>query len=645
MPRLRYCSFLFLLIISTLAPAAQPAKTADDVLKLALTRLSSIIEPATDAAPQTLTTQLRLTRSDGLPKELKDATIDLSFQAPDHLLLSAKVNNDTYQLARDGQQLWIYTPAKHFGVVGTPNVPRFSADPASIDHTQLKPFSLPISAEQLVALPFMAALELAPAESIDGFDCDVVRIIPREQLVQTLGLPAGEIELAIRQTDSLPARIRYNDQKAHLELQLLQTKFSAPWPAEKWQLKAAADDKIEKTAVSHIIRFAHVALSSIGKKVPTLGPATGDIKIVAREGAGRLEIHDSTRVLVMKGTPEEMGRQHGILLKKEIRDCTDHILYGVGVGSSFAKGKWFFGEIEAAHARLTPFISQRYYREIDAMADAIGANRQESRLANFFPELFHCSGFAIANDATVGGRLYHGRILDYMKGVGLEQNATVMIFQPEKGNAWVNIGYAGFVGSVTAMNSRHVAIGEMGGRGEGNWDGKPMAQLVREVMENADTLEQAVEIMRNSPRTCEYYYVISDGKGRKAIGIKATPKVFETVEMGASHPQLQRPVKDTVLLSAGDRYENLVNRVQAGYGKFTVESARALMDPPVCMNSNIHSVLFAPETLDFWVANADSQNVASKTRYTHYNLREILDGNRGGNEGKNDTVGTVPALP
>ena len=42
------------------------------------------------------------------------------------------------------------------------------------------------------------------------------------------------------------------------------------------------------------------------------------------------------------------------------------------------------------------------------------------------------------------------------------------------------------------------------------------------------------------------------------------------------------------------------------------------------MNSNIQSVLFAPDSLDFWVANADSENVASKTRYTHYNLRELL---------------------
>jgi hypothetical protein len=48
------------------------------------------------------------------------------------------------------------------------------------------------------------------------------------------------------------------------------------------------------------------------------------------------------------------------------------------------------------------------------------------------------------------------------------------------------------------------------------------------------------------------------------------------------------------------------------------------MTSPVCMPSNIHSVLFDPETLDFWVANADSKNPASHTRYTKYNLAELL---------------------
>jgi hypothetical protein len=199
-----------------------------------------------------------------------------------------------------------------------------------------------------------------------------------------------------------------------------------------------------------------------------------------------------------------------------------------------------------------------------------------------------------------------------------------MVMQPDGANAWVNLGYAGFLGTVTAMNEKHISIGEMGGRGEGNWDGKPMAQLMREVMEKADTIDEAIEIMRKGPRTCEYYYVISDGNTKRAAGIAATPDKFGVISAGESHPQLPHPIKDTVLMSAGSRYEELARRVQEGYGKFDATSARELMTRPVCMNSNIHSVLFAPDTLDFWVANADSKNVASHTRYTHYNLAELL---------------------
>jgi isopenicillin-N N-acyltransferase like protein len=228
------------------------------------------------------------------------------------------------------------------------------------------------------------------------------------------------------------------------------------------------------------------------------------------------------------------------------------------------------------------------------------------------------------DSATKDGHMYHGRILDYMKGIGLEQNAVVIVHQPDYGHAWVNVGYAGFVGTVTAMNEKGISIGEMGGGGYGKWDGKPMAHLLREVMEKASTLDEAVAIMKNSPRTCEYYYVISDGRAKKAVGIKATPEAFEVVKPGESHPLLPHAVKDAVLLSAGDRYEALVQRVKQGHGTFEPDSAMKLMTRPVCMTSNIQSVLFAPDTLEFWVANADSKNVASETRFTHYDLRELL---------------------
>jgi len=152
--------------------------------------------------------------------------------------------------------------------------------------------------------------------------------------------------------------------------------------------------------------------------------------------------------------------------------------------------------------------------------------------------------------------------------------------------------------------------------------------LVREVMEKADTLEEAIEIMRKGPRTCQYYYVISDAKTRQAVGIAASPETFEVVRPGESHPLLPHGIADTVLMSAGDRYEELVRRVQAGYGNFNAEKARALMQRPVCMTSTLHCALFAPDTLDFWVANADSEHPAAHTRFTHYNLAELLQSER-----------------
>jgi len=108
------------------------------------------------------------------------------------------------------------------------------------------------------------------------------------------------------------------------------------------------------------------------------------------------------------------------------------------------------------------------------------------------------------------------------------------------------------------------------------------------------------------------------------VGIAATPDKFETILPGQSHPLLPHPIPDAVLMSAGDRYEELARRVQANYGKFDAQGCRDLMKRPVCMTSNLHCALFEPETLDFWVANADSQSPAAHTRFTHYNLAEIL---------------------
>ena len=614
-----------LLLAASLARAQETAtRTPVELFSGGLQKIAAILDAPGDT-PQTFSTRLEILKAGGLPKEINGKSITLAIQAPDRLLLSASYSGKTYSIGRDQQQIWFYAPEKKWGVIGKPGEPRFLSAPDKKDTTKVGPLKLPLPREQLALLPLLFTVTTSPAETIDGASCHVLTAVAKPEALAALKIPAGKIKLWLREKDLLPARLGYSDGKdIDVEVALHDARFAPAWPADKWKIPAGKDDKIETTAVGHLTKFAEVALGSLGEKIPTLGPATGERRVVATHGRGRLEMHDGTRVLIVKGTPAEMGEQHGTLLKKEINNVTRRILYGIGVGSSLDKGRWFFGEIESCQQRIAPFINPRYLEEMDAIALASGNDKEEMRLANFFPELFHCSGFALLGSATKDGKIFHGRILDYLKGVGLEQNAVVIAMQPDQGNAWVNISYAGFVGTVTAMNDKHISIGEMGGRGEGNWDGKPMAQLLREVMERASTLDEAVAILRKGPRTCEYYYVVADAKTKTAVGIAATPTKFEIVRPGETHPQLDTAVKDAVLLSAGDRYKELVRRVQAGHGKFDADSARELMTRPVCMGSNIHSVLFDPETLDFWVANADSTNPASHTRYTKYNLTDLL---------------------
>jgi isopenicillin-N N-acyltransferase like protein len=357
--------------------------------------------------------------------------------------------------------------------------------------------------------------------------------------------------------------------------------------------------------------------------------ARGETKTIARCGEGFLEEVDGSRVLHVKGDPYQMGYQQGALLRDDIRELV-HFLFDVKAkemrvelgGIKLLDPKQV---IRGIVARQRKHIPERFFEEMRGVADGAGMDVQDIIVANFIPELFHCSGFALSGSATKDGTLYHGRILDYGCDWRLQEHAVLTVAEPRGKVPFVNITYAGFIGSVTGMNADRVSIGEMGGRGMGHWDGVPMALLVRMVLEEADTLDRAIAVFRDHPRTCEYYFVIADGKTGKAVGMEASWDAFATIAMGQSHAKLPVAIKDAVVLSAGDRYKELARRVQDGLGTFDAESARHLMDRPVAMKSNLHSVLFETTTTRLWVANASKEGKpAAEQPYHAFQLRELL---------------------
>ena len=298
-----------------------------------------------------------------------------------------------------------------------------------------------------------------------------------------------------------------------------------------------------------------------------------DLQIVKRAANGKgmlCKLQDKKMILLVEGTPAEMGTAHGQLLAAEIKSMSEKTLL-IATGYLIDKDDWFFTRIQEVMQRTRPYTPDRFLQECDAMSQAAGISAADGRHMNFFPEMFHCSGVAVRNSATVDGKIIHARVLDYMRDIRFQNYAALMVFMPEGHNSWVSLSFAGFIGTVTAMNDKGLAMGEMGGGGQGKWDGLPMNFMMRRVMEECSTVDEAIKLMKSVPLTCDYYYVISD-KHKNMVGVCAiSGSPLKILQPGEQDEMLPPVPADTVYLSAKDRAKCLSERLRENLGRIDVK--------------------------------------------------------------------------
>ena len=425
---------------------------------------------------------------------------------------------------------------------------------------------------------------------------------------------AGNARISFPDANRIDAKI----DNVHVSLATKTEVSTAPsateWPDMK--VTELPRHELERTLLRGVRRATEILQPADSLIKPSMNPRSTE--------HGELKWIDGQRVATLWGTPEQIGMAHGELLPEESRRCIESVLYSFGTANVIRTGRWFRHDLEDAYARLSPHIPDRHKRETSALAASLGMEPEIVQVLNVFPELFHCSGFAVFGSATKDGKLYHGRVLDYMTTIGLQDSSTTFIVKAQGQIPFANVGYAGFIGSVSGMNAEKISLGEMGGRGEGKWDGAPMATLMRRALEECDTLAEVQELWTKSPRTCEYYYVFADGEINDAVGVAATPESIEFIKAGEGHERLGEGIKDTVVLSAGGRLEELRRRVTEKHGQFDVELGQWLMCRPVAMESNLHNVLFVPADGVLYVANASHTKPGAEMPYVKVDLLKLL---------------------
>ena len=258
--------------------------------------------------------------------------------------------------------------------------------------------------------------------------------------------------------------------------------------------------------------------------------------------------------------------------------------------------------------------------------------------------------------ATKDRRLVHARNLDWNINAGIQNYAVVFVVRPQGKHAFVNVAWAGFIGVLTGINDQQLSIGQVGAETRDvTLRGEPMTFLMRRVMEQAETLEQAAEIIGSARRTVGVNYVIADAGNRRGIAVETThsyARVFTDDDPAEHGVPYAKPIKDAVLradtamdprirdqqtASHGNpaqpgleapggsayevRYLKSAAEISQRYGAIDPEVARHIarsVAPP----SNVQSVVFAwPE---LWVANAQGLVPAAKTDYVRLDLEALL---------------------
>jgi len=365
-----------------------------------------------------------------------------------------------------------------------------------------------------------------------------------------------------------------------------------------------------------------------------------------------VERRDGFVQIHVAGGSYEMGLQHGEMLRDEIRSLLDAVHHHVLYGQPGVVG-WGMRRGARSVARLMePFIPRRHRLEMAGVAMAAGVDYRDILLVNCFDDVLAnlriiaaafgrlgCSAFAANARPDADDELVAGRNLDYFvtSAAGddlwaatdyMKRHVIVAEHTPTEGSRFASVGWPGFVGVATGMNEAGMVASALVVATVRN---KPLATpapfLYRRIVEETSRIEEAVAILRRSPRSQGHNLLLASADDRSAAVVEYTPwrMAIRRPENGwistTNHfvdPEMARRYAQFEVLSSTDRLARLGDMCSSdGLTRGDLISARRyLLDTEIrspnadeyCTIFNpctIYSTLFAPQSRRMWVRVAD----------------------------------------
>lgn len=380
------------------------------------------------------------------------------------------------------------------------------------------------------------------------------------------------------------------------------------------------------------------------------------------------EKRGNVTILWLKGTPYEMGLQHGELMAEELAKGVEYIQGSeLGLLEVFSRE---FGFLDDAKVQSYDMILD----ECEGMAE--GAKVEgwtlDLCLALAYGEVFldhlelgildQCSQFLAAGPAVASedGELIHGRNLDWDDISYLLEYPTIIVRHPTGKIPYVTVGFPGNVATYNGINAAGISVASNENQSNGDIDrvGTPSIQTQNVILAEYDNIDDIMAMIEGLDRMSAENLVIADGNAGRGVIYQLTASHFGKNELGDAgigwitnhytHPDMVKwGIEYKENASTLIRHQRLTQLLDPEekettlYGKIDVPKAVSVLrdrynpqtgetqpedafddDSSIATNGVIYSIVFKPKSGHFWLA-AGNPPVPLNT-YHSYSIAQLF---------------------
>ncbi len=337
---------------------------------------------------------------------------------------------------------------------------------------------------------------------------------------------------------------------------------------------------------------------------------------------------DCFPVVVVSGTPKEMGLALGTLMRPEIQTFAPRFLQMAQLEDG---NKLSLTNLDKAWASMEPFMCSQFVEEMEGLAEGAGLPLELMKRVHMIPAIseYSCSGVALWGKATRTGHLYQIRNLDYTTTAHLQDFRCVVVYIPKEGIPHINPSFAGSIGCHTGMNQEGITLTEIGDSpaSEGPYDmhGLHFMIMFRQILYSARNLDEAVQMIKDAKRIKKYHFVVGDGKLPGAVKMKAWAPDLVIWRDQDSTDELAPAVFPDIVYHAESRDPTAQAHLsEYGHGKYDIDAVIQLSKSIGTLGGNLMNVAYDATAREAWISYALGEECAYRRAYVPVKMADFV---------------------